>query len=164
MSFIFHKWVNSLYGEAASCLEMMLCGVLVWELIDWLGFNAVFNNFSVISRRPVHLLMCFLVYSHQYSTQQSSQATGYFSTLAHRWKTNDACRNDFCQTSERKLAEPGFKLWCEKVRKYMGRWYDWKFFENSVKPQSINQSSIYIWEKMNWYWQVTHVFLSVILW
>ena len=48
-------------------------------LIDWLGFNAVFNNFSVISR-PVHLLMHFLVFSHQYSTQQSSQATGCFPT------------------------------------------------------------------------------------
>ena len=44
----------------------------VWptrSLIDWLGFNAVFNNFSVISRRPVHLPMHFLVFSHQYSTQ-----------------------------------------------------------------------------------------------
>ena len=30
--------------------------------------------------------------------------------LAHWWKTNDACRIDFCQSSERKLAEPGFKL------------------------------------------------------
>ena len=38
------------------------------RLIDWLGFNAVFHNFSVISRRPVHLLMCFLVFSHQYNT------------------------------------------------------------------------------------------------
>ena len=26
--------------------------------IDWLGFYAVFNNFSVISRRPDYLLMC----------------------------------------------------------------------------------------------------------
>ena len=49
-------------------------------LIDWLGFNAVFNNFSVISRRPVHLLICFLVFANQYSTQQSSQATGCFFT------------------------------------------------------------------------------------
>ena len=38
-------------------------------LIDWLGLNAIFNNFSVISWRPVHLLMCFLAFSHQYSTQ-----------------------------------------------------------------------------------------------
>ena len=50
-------------------------------LINWLGFNAVFNNFSVILRRPVHLLMHLLVFSHQYTTQQSSQATGCFLTL-----------------------------------------------------------------------------------
>ena len=29
--------------------------------------------------------------------------------LVHWWKTNDACRIDFCQSSERKFAEPGFK-------------------------------------------------------
>ena len=49
-----------------------------WIWYDWLGFNAVFNNFSVILRMPVHLLMHYLVFSHQYSTQQSSQATGCF--------------------------------------------------------------------------------------
>ena len=27
--------------------------------------------------------------------------------LAHWWKTNDACRIDFCQSSERKLVDPG---------------------------------------------------------
>ena len=30
--------------------------------------------------------------------------------LAHWWKTNDAYRIDFCQSSERKLAEPGLEL------------------------------------------------------
>ena len=30
--------------------------------------------------------------------------------LAHWWKTNDACHSNFCQTSERMLAELGFKL------------------------------------------------------
>ena len=30
-SFIFHQWVNSLFGKEASCLERMLCGLLVWE-------------------------------------------------------------------------------------------------------------------------------------
>ena len=51
---------------------------LIDWLIDWLGFNAVFNNFSLKSRRPVHLLMHFLVFSNQYSPQQTSQATGCF--------------------------------------------------------------------------------------
>ena len=27
----FHQWANSLCGKAASCLESMLCGVLVWK-------------------------------------------------------------------------------------------------------------------------------------
>ena len=50
------------------------------DWIDWMGFNAVFNNFSVISRRPVHLLMRFLVFSNQYTTQHTFQASGYFFT------------------------------------------------------------------------------------
>ena len=29
-SFVFHQWSNSLCGKAASCLESMLCGGLVW--------------------------------------------------------------------------------------------------------------------------------------
>ena len=92
-----------------SCKRDNIWERLCFKLIDWLGFNAVFNHFSVISCRPVHLLMHFLVFSHQYPTQQSSQATGCFFRidLAHWWKTNDACRIDFCQSSERKLAEPG---------------------------------------------------------
>ena len=30
-TFVFHQWANSLCGKAASSLERMLCGVLVWE-------------------------------------------------------------------------------------------------------------------------------------
>ena len=30
--------------------------------------------------------------------------------IVHWWKTNDACHNDFCWTSERMLAELGFEL------------------------------------------------------
>ena len=30
-SFVFHQWAYSLSGKAASCLESMLCGLLVWE-------------------------------------------------------------------------------------------------------------------------------------
>ena len=30
-SFVFHQWASSPCGKAASCLESMLCGVLVWE-------------------------------------------------------------------------------------------------------------------------------------
>ena len=50
------------------------------ELIEWMWFNVVFNNCSVISRRPVHLLICFLAFSHQSFIQYTFQATGCFST------------------------------------------------------------------------------------
>ena len=33
-SFVFHQWTNSLHGKAASCLESVLCRVLVWENQD----------------------------------------------------------------------------------------------------------------------------------
>ena len=49
-------------------------------LIDCLGLNAVFNNLSYISRRPVRLLMHFLAFSYQYSTQHTFRATCFFST------------------------------------------------------------------------------------
>ena len=59
-------------------------------LIDWLGFNAMFNNFSVISRRPVHLLMCFLVFSHQYRTPHNNlpkQLAAFPHRLTYFYKT-----------------------------------------------------------------------------
>ena len=51
-----------------------------FDPIYW-GLTPFFNNFSVIPRRPIHLLMHFLVFSHQYSTQQSSQATATFENI-----------------------------------------------------------------------------------
>ena len=50
------------------CCRFVVCGKgLIWK-----------NNFSVISRLPVHLLMAL---SLQHSTQHTFQATGWFSTL-----------------------------------------------------------------------------------
>ena len=46
----------------------------------WTQLNAVSNNFSDISWQPVQLLMCFQAFSKQYSTQNTFQATGCFST------------------------------------------------------------------------------------
>ena len=62
------------------CQLTYLCVFWLSE-IDWLGFNFIFNKFSVISRQPVHLLICFLFFSHQYSTQHTFQANGCFTTL-----------------------------------------------------------------------------------
>ena len=58
---------------------------------DWYRFNDVFNNCSVISRRPVHLLMCFMAFSHQYSKQHNFLATGCFST----WTVSPLVKNEW---------------------------------------------------------------------
>ena len=51
--------------------------------------------------------MWLLDISHQYSTQQSFQATGCFSTKTVSQLVEDS---DFCQMSERMLDELGFLL------------------------------------------------------
>ena len=93
-------------------LELFLWRVT--QLIDWLGFNAIFNKFSVISRQPVHLpvlmFLGFLTPVLQTTLFPSNWLLFSHRSIAHWWKTNDACHNDFCQTLERMLAELGFKL------------------------------------------------------
>ena len=54
------------------------CSNVNW--IDGWVFNAVFNMFLIISRRPIYLHICFLAFSQRYSTQHSFQATRIFST------------------------------------------------------------------------------------
>ena len=49
-------------------------------LIDWMVFNAIFNNISVILWWPVHLSMLSWSSFNHYSTQYSFQATGCFPT------------------------------------------------------------------------------------
>ena len=70
------------------------------QLIDW--FPGVL---------PVHLLICFFAFSHQYFSIPSKQQAAFpHRLIGHWWKTNDACHNDFCQTSWSILAELGFQL------------------------------------------------------
>ena len=66
--------------------------------VDWLRLNAVLNNCLVLSRRPVHLLICFLAFLHQYFIHHIFLAT------------NNACHNDIWQTSESMLVALGFEL------------------------------------------------------
>ena len=61
-----HEWYFLISIRRSACTSMVFFKCKYDWLIDWLGFNAVFNN--------------------------------------------DTCHIDFCQTSERKLAKPGFKL------------------------------------------------------
>ena len=77
-------------------------------------FNAVFDIISVISRQPVYL-SCFPgVLFNQYSAQYSFQVTGCCSTYPlskqrTAVKEDESCRNDYHQSSERILAEPGIE-------------------------------------------------------
>ena len=91
--------------------------------MDWILFNAVFNNISVISRPPVHLSMLFC------SSLTSATHNFLFKSLGasphnhcqnnrQRWDRNESCRNDYHQSLERILAEPGIKpaTSCSQVR------------------------------------------------
>ena len=79
-----------------------------WGLTPFLTFSQSYHGgqftFSCVS----------LFFSHQFSTQQYSQATGCFSyrlsPFNDWWKTNEVCHSDFCHTSERELAEQGLNL------------------------------------------------------
>ena len=56
-SFVFHQWANSLCGKAASCLESMLCGVLVWEkpgniMSRWTGWRDMTEIFLKTALKP----------------------------------------------------------------------------------------------------------------
>ena len=75
----------------------------------------VFNNILVILQRPVHLPILSWSLFNQYSAQYSFQARGCFpiwplfkQQIAVR-EGNEACRNDYHQSSERILAEPGIE-------------------------------------------------------
>ena len=109
------------------------------RLIDW-GFNAVFNNFSVISRRPVHLLMHLLVFVTPvlHTAIFPSNWLLFHIDIAHWWKTNDACRIDFRQSSKRKLIEPGFELTTTGLTARVAT--DWatrpRLHLNDIKPES----------------------------
>ena len=75
--------------------------------------NAIFNPISVVSLQPVHLSMLSWSYLNQYSAQYSFQATGCFPTTIVKTmgsgERNEACLNDYHQSSERILAEPGIE-------------------------------------------------------
>ena len=66
-------------------------------LIDCLGFYAAFNNFSVISRRPVNIFPEF-----QTSTRQLLAKSWQLSNLKQRWMTKIATRSRTCPGSNRR--------------------------------------------------------------
>ena len=72
------------------------------------------QNFSHVmaASSPTHMFPGLLtpVLHTTYNVLSKQLATFPQRLLAHWWKTSDACHSDFCQTSERMLAELGFKL------------------------------------------------------
>ena len=95
-----------------------------YQLTNWLyGVNTVFNSVSVISRRPVHLSMLswVLFTSSRHKILFNPQAAfphKHCQNNGERWEMNDSCRNDYHQSSERILAEPGIEpaTSCSQVR------------------------------------------------
>ena len=93
------------------------------NLIDWLGFNAVFNNFSVISRWSVHLLMHFLVCLAPvlHTTVFPSNWLLFHIDLAHWLKTNDACPHWLLSIIGKKVGRAGIQThnpWIDSPRRY----------------------------------------------
>ena len=105
------------------------------QQFDLLGFNAVFNIFFVISWRPVHLLIVSWL-SHTrdpHNIFYKKLATLPHSVLANWWKTNDACHNDICQTTE--------LLGLGGTQQYI--WYMCSYV-HFLFPQFISYPSLYV--------------------
>ena len=103
-----HPHLQSLHNIMTQIMwQHFWCGTL----INWLGFNAVFLTFSQSYHGGQFTYSCVSWFSHTTTAHNNlSNWLVFHINLVHWWKTNDACRIAFCQTSERKLAEPGFEL------------------------------------------------------
>ena len=80
--------------------------IIQQPFIDWLGFDAVFNNFSVIYGGQF-TYSCISLFSH--TSTPHNNLPKQLAAFPHRLSplVEDECHIDFCQSSERKLAEPG---------------------------------------------------------
>ena len=88
-------------------LRALWCGLInlliVFFFIDWglTLFSTIFQSYH--GGQFIHLLICFLAFSHQFSTQYSFMGTCSFSPCT-------VSPLVLCQTSERLLTELGFDL------------------------------------------------------
>ena len=59
ISFVFHKWAiySSLYGKAASCLERLSCGELVWDSQK--------SCINVLNPNQSYVIMCSFLSEYQ---------------------------------------------------------------------------------------------------
>ena len=85
------------------------------RLIDWLidwgltPFSTIFQSYH--DCHFTYSYVSWLSYtSTQHNRSSKQQAAFPHRLLAHWWKATDACHSDFCQTTERMLAELGFEL------------------------------------------------------
>ena len=85
----------------------------VWSgwLIYWglTPFSTIFQSYH--SGQFTYSFVSWLSLTSTSYNILSKQLAGFpHRLIAHWWKTNDACHNDFCQTSEIMLVELGFEL------------------------------------------------------
>ena len=93
-------------------LAMVMSESNICLAIDCVVFNAVFDNSSVISRRPVHLSM--LSWSFFLTSTPHNILSQPLATFQHNHCRNnvpqreriESCRNDYHQSSGRILAKP----------------------------------------------------------
>ena len=71
VSFVFHLWVNSLCGKAASCLECILYGVLVWERYSGEGIAYIVRRLCTLWQ--VFEILHTVRYSHKFSKNNRIQ-------------------------------------------------------------------------------------------
>ena len=86
------SWDIIMIYSVFGCLHITWLGLVGLIDCDYrIGVNVVFNNISIISRRPVHLLMYFLTFPYQFTHNGLSKQLAAFphQLLCHWWKTND---------------------------------------------------------------------------
>ena len=83
------------------------------QYVDWLiGVKRRFQQFLTLYHGSQFTYSCISWFSHTSTPPNNlpKQLLLFHIYLAHWWKKNDACRIDFCQSLERKLAELGFEI------------------------------------------------------
>ena len=116
-----------LFGIDVLCWSFVVCVQVVFvgkDLIDWglTLFSTILQSYH--GNQFTYLYVSWLSHARTSNNNLSKQLTAFpHSLIAHWWKTNDACHNDFCQTSEGMLAELGFELTTPRLTTHVAT--DW---------------------------------------
>ena len=83
--------------------------IYIYEGIDCIVFNVIYNSISVISRQPVHLSMLSWNSHNILSKPLTAFPHNHCRNNEQQWERNKSCHNDYHQSSERILAEQGIE-------------------------------------------------------